>query len=80
MRIKFDFVETSFYRMDIELPEIVLLTYCEAYGISVEDVEDDPEAHAYDISQFIATNYENLGDSLEFRGGESEVYNAELEV
>lgn len=80
MRIKFDFVETNIYRMDIELPEIVLAMYCGAHGVSVADVEDDPESHAYAISQYIAMHYENLGDSLEFRGGDSEVYNAELEV
>ena len=80
MRIKFDFVETNHYRMDIELPESVLLSYCEVHGVSVEDVESDPESHAYDISHYIATHFENLGDSLEFRGGEGEVYNAELKV
>ena len=80
MRIKFDFVETSIYRMDIELPENVLLMYCEIHGVSIEDIEDDPDLYAFDISEFIARNYESLGDNLEFRGGESEVYNAELEV
>ena len=80
MRIKFDFVETSIYRMDIELPENVLRLYCRAHDIPVSDVKDDPESHAYAISQYIAMHFENLGDSMEFRGGESEVYNAELEV
>ena len=80
MRIKFDFVETNIYRMDIELPENVLRLYCAAHGIPVSDVESDPESYAYDISQYVATHFENLGDGMEFRGGESEVYNAELEV
>ena len=80
MRLKFDFAETIVYRLDIELPESVLLSYCEAHGIPVSDVEDDPESYAYDISQYIVMHHEHLGDSMEFRGGESEVYNAELEV
>ena len=80
MRLKFDFVETNVYRMDIELPESVLLSYCEAHGIPVSDVEDDPEEHAYDISDFIATNYESLGDSMEFRESEATIFNAELKV
>ena len=80
MRIKFDFVETSIYRMDIELPENVLRLYCAEHGIPVSDVEDDPESHAYAIGHYISTHFESLGDNLEFRGGESEVYNAELEV
>ena len=80
MRLKFDFVETNVYRMDIELPESVLLSYCETHGIPVSDVEDDPESYAYDISQYIATHFENLGDGMEFREGEAEIYNPELEV
>ena len=80
MRIKFDFVETNVYRMDIELPENVLLLYCEAHGIPVSDVEDDPESHAYDISQYITMHFEHLGDSMEFREGDIEIYNPELKV
>jgi hypothetical protein len=80
MRLKFDFVETNVYRMDIELPESVLLSYCEAHGVSMNNVKDDPESYAYDISQYIATHFENLGDGMEFREGEGNIYNAELKV
>lgn len=80
MRLKFDFVETNVYRMDIELPENVLRLYCEAHGIPVSDVEDDPESHAYDISQYITMHFENLGDNLEFREGEVDIFNSELKI
>ena len=53
MRIKFDFVETNIYRMDIKLPENILRLYCRAHGITVSDVKSDPESHAYDISNIL---------------------------
>ena len=80
MRLKFDFVETNVYRMDIELPENVLQLYCLAHGIPVSDVENDPESHAQAISEYITMHFEHLGDSMEFREGETNVYNPELKV
>ena len=80
MRLKFDFVETNVYRMDIEVPERVLVLYCGAHNVSIEDVESDPESYAYDISHYVATHFENLGDGMEFREGEAEIYNPELKV
>jgi len=80
MRIKFDLVETNIYRMDIELPESVLLLYCEAHGVSIEDVESDPELHANGISKYFMMHHEDYIDIAEFIEGEMDYYNPELEV
>ena len=80
MRLKFDFAETIVYRLDIELPESVLLSYCEAHGVSMDDVKNNPDLHAYDISVYISIHHEYLGNNMELRESEANIYNAELKV
>ena len=65
MRLKFDFVETNVYRMDIELPENVLLLYCADTAYRVRCWGRPLESHVLRIVNTFSTHFESLGRQLE---------------
>lgn len=78
MRIKFDFVETNHYRLDMEVPESVLIDFCEYEEITMDELEFDPEEYAYLLAMYIQTNYEQAGDKMTYKSGDGQIYNSTL--